>query len=95
MASQVRRPARARASSALVPNQFVQGTIRLTGRALGADLALTILPSALGEQLHVVLLTSSRRWRAFYARHKEPLLLVSWALDVRSLVALSECHASW
>lgn len=54
-------------------------------------MALTILPSALGEQLHVVLLVCSRRWRGFYARHREPLLLISWALDVRSLVALSEC----
>ncbi|KAI7838769.1 hypothetical protein COHA_007386 [Chlorella ohadii] len=53
------------------------------------DLALTILPSALGEQLHAVLLMCSRRYRGFYVRHREPLLFLSWVLDVRSLVALN------
>lgn len=32
----------------------------------------------------------SRRYRGFYVRHREPLLFLSWVLDVRSLVALSE-----
>lgn len=38
----------------------------------------------------MVLLASSQRWRRFYARHREPLLLASWLLDLRSLIALSE-----